>query len=330
MKKIALLTSGGDAPGMNAAIRAVVLTALRHKLQIVGFYHGYNGLIANEFCHLEEADVRHIIHLGGTILKSARCLEFKSPEGVQKAAKTLIEHEIDALVVIGGDGSFRGAMSLSQYWDGKVIGVPGTIDNDIDGTDSTIGFSTATETAISAIDKIRDTADAFERIFIVEVMGRKSSYLALNSGLACGAEQIITFENEQSQNFQTITSHIKKTIQHRGKSSYIIVIPENLWPGGSKNLADQIKHAVGLDCHLSILGYIQRGGNPVSQDRILATKLGVAAVEACLSGKHNKMAGERNGTIVLTDLSEVVQQNKAPDTFASHAQAEIFDALLYD
>ena len=161
-------------------------------------------------------------------------------------------------------------------------------------------------------------------------MGRKSSYLALNSGLACGAEQIITFENAESQNFQIITSHIKKTIQHRGKSSYIIVIPENLWPGGSKNLADQIKHAVSLDCHLSILGYIQRGGNPVSHDRILATKLGVAAVEGCLSGKNSKMAGEQNGKIVLTDLSEVVQQTKAPDAFASHAQAEIFDALLYE
>lgn len=305
LKRIGVLTSGGDAPGMNAAIRAIVLGANHHGIEAIGFMYGYNGLINDEFVLLTNNTVNHIIHRGGTILKSARCKEMETEEGINQATSTLLKHKIDALIVIGGDGSFKGLLALQKEWNGQVIGVPGTIDNDVDKTDYTIGYSTALNTAIDAIDKIRDTADAFERIFIVEVMGRNSGFLAFNVGIASGAEQVLSFENftvdDSEKKLHSLANDIQRVIKKRN-GSYIIVIAENLWEGGANNLAQQLKVKAGIDCTACILGHIQRGGSPVAKDRILATKMGVAAIQAVISGKTSVMTGECNNEVSLFDL----------------------------
>ncbi|MBA6363670.1 6-phosphofructokinase [Colwellia sp. BRX8-4] len=326
IKNIAVLTSGGDAPGMNAAIRAVVLAAHHYALPTIGFFSGYNGLIEASSTLLTPASVNGIIHRGGTILKSARCPAMLTEQGLKSAAATLRKEQIDALIVIGGDGSFNGLLALNKYWSGAIIGIPGTIDNDIDGTDFTIGFSTAVNTGIEAIDKIRDTAEAFERIFIVEVMGRRSGHITFNVGIASAAEQILSFENFSQADEQEKLSHLAKEIkqaQHNRHASYIIVIAENLWPGGAVQLAKQLKQTANIDCTACILGYIQRGGSPVAKDRILATKMGVAAVQALIAGKSNVMIGERNNQLLTVPLDVAVQHKEKVSESLVSAQENI-------
>ncbi|MFT4926895.1 MAG: 6-phosphofructokinase 1 [Phenylobacterium sp.] len=327
LKKVAILTSGGDAPGMNACIRSITLTALAHNLTVVGFKHGYNGLLANEQQPLNEKIVRQVIHLGGTLLKSARCPQFVEVAAAKKAAAVLDSSDIDVLFVIGGDGSFMGAQHLANHWQGQIIGLPGTIDNDIDGTDTTIGYYTAMDTALDAIDKIRDTADAFERIFIVEVMGRNSGFLALNVGIACAAEQIICndFYPDGKVELSAIIEHIQQALVTRHDSSYIIVLMENLWPGGAAGLAQTLNEQLHVDCRPCVLGYIQRGGSPVSKDRIVATKLGAAAVEAALNGEDAVMIGELNGQLSIYPLAKTGLQQKTVDPFLLRIQQTIFD-----
>ncbi len=330
IKRVAILTSGGDAPGMNAAIRSVVLAAHHYHIEVIGFYHGYNGLVCQEYIQQAKqlllADINSIIHIGGTVLKSARCLLMYKKQGVQLAANTLDVHDIDALIVIGGDGSFKGLLALQQYWSGQIIGIPGTIDNDLDGTDYTIGFATAVNTAIEAIDKIRDTADAFERIFIVELMGRHSGHITFNVGIACAAEQVLSFENfsgeDQSEKLQQLASEIAKAkgLHH---ASYIIVIAENLWQGGATELAKQLNYRSGIECTPCILGHIQRGGSPVAKDRILATKMGVAAVQAIMDGKTNVMVAEKDNAMYFIALSDAIKQHKLVSQQLINAQQNI-------
>ena len=325
-KNIAVLTSGGDAPGMNAAIRAIVLTAQRYHYNIFGFYHGYNGLINNELIKLSTHDVEGIISQGGTILKSARCKEMHNQAGIKQAINVLLKNKIDALIVIGGDGSFKGLIEIQQQWQGQVIGIPGTIDNDVDGTDFTIGFSTAVNTAISAIDKIRDTADAFERVFLVELMGRNSGHITFNVGISCAAEKVLSFENfhveDEKSTINQIAQQIIKAKTER-HSSFLIVIAENLWPNGSQALANQLKEKTGVDCPLCTLGYIQRGGSPVAKDRIIATKMGVAAVQAIKEDKSNVMIGEKNHVMCLVPLIEAIKHQKKVSPFLVDAQENI-------
>jgi 6-phosphofructokinase 1 len=330
IKRIGVLTSGGDAPGMNAAIRSVVLAAHHYRIDVIGFYHGYNGLVCQE--SIEQAktltllDVNNVIHLGGTLLKSARCQLMLEEEGLQLAANTLEEHNIDALIVIGGDGSFKGLLALQHFWSGQVIGIPGTIDNDVDGTDYTIGFATAVNTGIEAIDRIRDTADAFERIFIVELMGRHSGHITFNVGIACAAEQVLSFENfgdeEQSVQLEQLASEIIKAKEVR-HSSYIIVIAENLWQGGAAELAHQLKERSGMECTPCILGHIQRGGSPVAKDRILATKMGVAGVQGLIDGKTNVMVAEQDNAMHFIPLEEAIKHHKLVSQQLVDAQQNI-------
>jgi len=332
IKRIAILTSGGDAPGMNAAIRSVVLASHHYHIDVVGFYHGYNGLIykdndnTNQTILLTLHDVNNIIHRGGTILKSARCPQMQTEEGLKQAAKTLTLEKIDALIVIGGDGSFKGLLALKQHWQGQLIGIPGTIDNDLDNTDFTIGFATAVNTAIEAIDKIRDTADAFERIFIVELMGRHSGHITFNVGIACGAEQVLSFENFSVDNKQETLQELAdeiKTAQKNRHSSYIIVIAENLWSGGAIELAKALQQTANIDCTACVLGHIQRGGSPVPKDRLLATKMGVAAVQALVKGKTNIMIAEQNSAITHIALEQAVQHHKVVNQQLIDAQKNI-------
>lgn len=327
MKKIAILTSGGDAPGMNAAIRAVVLTAHHYHFKLIGYYHGYNGLIERESKRISLKDINGIIGHGGTILKSARCAEMHTHAGLKKAVLTLENDQIDALIVIGGDGSFAGLIEIAKYWQGQVIGIPGTIDNDIDQTDYTIGYSTAVNTALDAIDKIRDTADAFERVFLVEVMGRHSGHIGFDVGIASAAEQILTFENfdctDKDNRLQELSNDIKR-VQKNRHASYLIVIAENLWPSGTFDLAKSLTEMTGIDCTPCILGYIQRGGSPDAKDRLLATKLGVASVEAIIAGKTGVMVAEQNNIVTTIDLEQVILHKKQVNHYLLKAQEDIF------
>jgi len=317
IKRLGVLTSGGDAPGMNAAIRAIVLTAAAHNIEVIGFHHGFNGLLEEDYQTLLPQHVQHIIQQGGTMLKSARCKALHTDAGARQAGNILQKLQLDALIIIGGDGSFRGAMAIAQYYQGQLIGVPGTIDNDVDGTDFTIGFATAIDTALDAIDKIRDTADAFERIFLIELMGRHSGYITLSAGIAAGAEQIICPEfgplNEQT--LKSVISPIQHAQLLRGKSSYIIVVAENSYPGGTTALADALSNALGIECRACILGHIQRGGAPVGADRILATKLGAYAVEQLVQGAHLMMAGEVNQQAHLFPLAKTGDKQKKIDPY---------------
>ncbi len=315
MKRIGILTSGGDAPGMNAAIRALVLTASQHQLEVLGFSHGFNGIFNREYRVLSNMDVLHIIQLGGTILKSARCAQLQQADGPQIAADVLHELEIDALVVIGGDGSFRGCMALSQFYRGQLVGLPGTIDNDVDGTDYTIGFATALDTALDAIDKIRDTADAFERTFLVEVMGRHTGYLALAAGIASAAEQIICPEYG-AIDIEDLANDIRRFQQNYGKGSYIIVMAETMYKDGATALAQALSEQSGTECRAVVLGHLQRGGSPVGADRILATKLSAYAIEQLLAGRaHLMMAGEQAGHLGLYPLATTGEKHKKADTY---------------
>lgn len=329
-KRIAILTSGGDAPGMNAAIRAVVLAAHHYHIDVIGFFHGYNGLINLESIAQAKLitlkNVNSIIHRGGTFLKSARCEEMRTEQGLKQAAKTLEEKQIDALIVVGGDGSFNGLIALKNHWQGQLIGIPGTIDNDLDGTDFTIGFATAVNTGIEAIDKIRDTADAFERIFLVELMGRNSGHLTFNVGIACGAEKVLSFENfpvgEQQEKLELLAAEIKNAQQSR-HGSYIIVIAENLWPGGAFELAKTLKKLSNIDCTACVLGHIQRGGSPVPKDRLLATKMGVAAVQAMVAGENHIMIAEQSSATCYIPLEQAVTHLKVVSKQLVDAQTNI-------
>ncbi|WP_423186411.1 ATP-dependent 6-phosphofructokinase [Alishewanella sp. d11] len=325
IKRIGVLTSGGDAPGMNAAIRAIQLTAASYNIEVIGFKHGYRGLLEQDYKTLLPHHVDNIIQRGGTILKSARCPALQTVEGPQIAAATLQQLNIDALIVIGGDGSFRGALEIAKHFAGQIIGVPGTIDNDVDGTDHTIGYATAIDTALDAIDKIRDTADAFERIFLVELMGRHSGFIALSAGIAAGAEQIICPEMAQltASDLKSIITPIQHAQLLRGKTSYLIVVAENSYPGGTTALADALTQAIGIECRACILGHIQRGGSPVGADRILATKLGAFAVEQLLQGEHLQMAGEINGAVSLYPLAKTAERTKAIDPFLVRWQQQV-------
>ena len=303
--KIGVMTSGGDAPGMNACIRAVVRTGLYHELEVFGITRGYAGMIDNDIQKMDSRSVANIIQRGGTILKTARCKEFMTPEGRKKAYQNLKKHGIDGLVVIGGDGSFKGAQIFSNEFDIPCIGIPGTIDKDIAGTDFTIGFDTAVNTAIEAIDKIRDTADAHDRLFIVEVMGRDAGYIALHSGIGTGAEHILIPERK------TDVEEVLKSLQEkerRKKLVNIVVVAEGDDFGGGNDLANLIKERIpAFDIRVAILGHIQRGGSPTNMDRLIASRMGYSAVECLLEGKNNVMVGIVNNKMHFTPLDNAIK-----------------------
>lgn len=310
IKKIGVLTSGGDAPGMNACIRAVVRTAIYHGLEVTGIRRGYAGLIEGDMMEMNVSSVSNIIQRGGTILKTARSEEFKTPEGQAKAAANLRKWKVDGLVAIGGDGTYRGANCLSKEYGVAVAGAPGTIDNDICGTDFTIGYDTAINVALDAVDRIRDTAASHERIFFIEVMGRDAGCIALNVGVAGGAEVILIPEcpDDMDGMCSVLTGGRK-----RGKSSSIVIVAEGDEAGGAYAIAKKVKEKTGLDYRVTVLGHIQRGGSPTVRDRVLASKVGAAAVEALIDGASNVMAGEVNGKVELTELERIWTGKKEID-----------------
>lgn len=308
MKRIGVLTSGGDSPGMNAAIRAVVRKAIYHDLEVYGVQYGFAGLIEGDIEKMELGDVGDIIHRGGTKLYTARCEEFRTPEGRQKAVDQLNARGIEALVVIGGDGSFRGAEKLTELGY-PTIGVPGTIDNDIPGTDYTIGFDTALNTVIDAIDKIRDTATSHERTYVIEVMGRDAGDLALWSGLADGAETILI--PEEGYDMDQVVSRLRRG-HARGKKHSIIIIAEGV--GSGTEFGQKIQETTNLETRVTVLGHIQRGGSPTGFDRVLASRLGARAVELLLNGKEGRMVGIEKNEIVDKSIPEVLKQKHQVDS----------------
>ncbi len=312
ISKIGVLTSGGDAPGMNAAIRAVVRTGIYYGLDVFGIMRGYAGMIENDMYKMESRSVANIIQRGGTILKTARCKEFFDPAGRQKAYENLKNLGIQGLVVIGGDGSFRGAQKFSTEFDIPCIGLPGTIDKDMAGTDFTIGFDTAVNTAVGAIDKIRDTADAHDRLFIIEVMGRDSGYIALHSGIATGAENILIPERKTDIN-EVISSLQEK--EKRRKLVNLLVVAEGDEFGGANEVAKAVKEKMpNADIKVCILGHIQRGGSPSCLDRLIASRMGYAAVEALMLGKQtNTMIGIVNNHLHYTPLDLAVKAEQTID-----------------
>ncbi|ARV06332.1 6-phosphofructokinase [Polaribacter sp. SA4-10] len=305
IKKIAVMTSGGDAPGMNAAIRAVVRSCAYYSLSCVGIYRGYEGLIEDDLIELNARSVHNIINKGGTILKSARSTEFRTKEGRQKAYDNLVEREVDAMVVIGGDGSFTGAVIFNEEFGFPVIGIPGTIDNDIFGTSHTLGYDTALNTAVEAIDKIRDTASSHNRLFFVEVMGRDAGFIALNAGVGAGAEEILI--PEEDLGLDRMLESLERS-RRAGKSSSIVVVAEGDKSG--KNVYELAKYVEEnlpeYDVRVSILGHMQRGGSPSCFDRVLASRLGVKAVELLLDGQTNLMVGLKDTEIISTDIKEAI------------------------
>jgi 6-phosphofructokinase 1 len=307
VKNIAVLTSGGDSPGMNAALRAVVRTANYYNIECYGVREGYNGLIHDDFLKMGPRSVKNIINQGGTILKSARSVEFRTPEGRQKAYDNCVKHGVDALVCIGGDGTFTGAKIFNEEFGIRVIGVPGTIDNDIFGTDNTIGYDTALNTAMEAIDKIRDTATSHNRVFFVEVMGRDAGFIALNSGLATGALDILIPEKKDSM--EDLFANFRKA-EKTGKASSIVVVAEGEKLGNIYELSKQTKEEFpDYDIRVTILGHIQRGGSPSCADRVLASRLGYGAVVGLMEGKTNVMAGMRSNDMVYTPIEEAIKKH---------------------
>jgi 6-phosphofructokinase 1 len=306
--KIGVLTSGGDSPGMNAAIRAVVRTGIYYGLEVFGIMRGYSGIIENDIVPMHSRSVANIIQRGGTILKTARCKEFFTPEGSKKAYENLKKLGIDGLVVIGGDGSFRGADIFSREFDIPCIGLPGTIDKDIAGTDFTIGFDTAVNTAVEAIDKIRDTADAHDRLFIIEVMGRDAGYIALHSGIATGAEHILI--PERKTDIEELIESLQEK-ERRKKLVNMVVVAEGDEFGGANEVAKVVKERLPqTDTRVCILGHIQRGGSPTCLDRLIASRMGYAAVEALLEGRHNVMVGILNNRMHYTLLERAVKSKQ--------------------
>lgn len=312
LQKIGVFTSGGDAPGMNAAIRAVTRAAIANKLKVVGIRRGYQGMIEGDFVNLKSSDVSGIMHLGGTMLKTARSAEFRTAEGREKAYQQLKKAEIDAVVVIGGDGSFTGALIMSQEYDIPFVGIPGTIDNDIYGTDYTLGYDTALNTVVEAVDKIKDTAKSHGRIFFVEVMGREAGLLALTSGIACGAEAILIPESKEQH--EQLKKFLNKGYKNK-ESSGIVMVAEGDEAGGALKIAEEVrKEHPDLDVRVSILGHIQRGGSPTAKDRVNATKMGVAAIDALLDDQKSIMIGLDNEKIVHVPFNKAVKLNHSIDT----------------
>jgi 6-phosphofructokinase 1 len=309
MKKIAVFTSGGDSPGMNACIRAVVRGAIYHGLEVYGIRRGYNGMISGDIFPMTSQSVSNIVQRGGTILKSARSKEFMTPEGRKKAYDNLIAHNIEGLVAIGGNGTFTGAEVFYNEYQLPTVGCPGTIDNDLYGTDYTIGFDTAVNTSLDAIDKIRDTADSHDRIFFIEVMGRDSGYIAIQSGIGGGAEIVMVPETHTP--LKKVVSTLKEG-WNRSKSSSIVVVAEGDEAGNATDIANQIKEQAGdkLDIRVTTLGHIQRGGTPSAYDRILASRLGLGAVEGLLKGYKNMMAGIVNNELVYTPFIDTIKKQK--------------------
>jgi len=310
MNKIGVFTSGGDAPGMNAAVRAVVRWLSANGIEVVGIKRGYAGMIDGEFVPMRPRDVANIIQRGGTILRTARSKAFMTPEGRAEAARRLAEEGIEGLVAIGGDGTFRGAIKLTQEHRIPIVGVPGTIDNDLYGTDFTIGFDTAVNTALDAIDRIRDTAASHERVFFIEVMGRHAGFIALNVGVAGGAEVIALPEVPTGPD--EIAERIRLS-EAKGKSSSIIVVAEGAYPGGADTLMKAAQEIYPFEGRVTVLGHIQRGGSPTAHDRVLASRLGAAAAETLVAGTSGVMLGEVEGEIALTPLAEAVEKRKPID-----------------
>lgn len=309
MKKIAVFTSGGDAPGMNACIRAVVRTGIYHGLEVYGILYGYDGMIAGNFKKMQSLSVSNILQRGGTILKSARSEEFMSKAGREKAFQQIKKHGIEGLIAIGGDGTFKGAKIFSEEFGIPVIGCPGTIDNDIFGTDYTIGFDTALNTALEAIDKIRDTAAAHDRIFFIEVMGRDSGYIAVECAIGGGAEMVMVPETK------TTIDDVVKSLKalRKSKTSSIVVVAEGDEEGGAADIMAKVKEIINdeeKDFKVTTLGHIQRGGSPTGKDRILGSRCGLAAVEGLMEGKKNCMAGIIHDEVVYTTFDDCIGKNK--------------------
>ena len=306
IKKIGVLTSGGDAPGMNAAVRAVVRSSVYNNIECFGIYKGYQGMIEGSIKKLNARSVNNIINKGGTVLKTARCQEFYSKEGRQKAFNKIKEYEIDALVVIGGDGSFTGAILFTKEHNIPIIGIPGTIDNDISGTSFTIGFDTALNTVVESIDKIRDTAISHNRLFIVEVMGRDAGHIALNAGIGAGAEEILI--PEENMGLERLLESLKKS-QKSGKSSSIVMIAEGDKTGKNVfEIASYVENNMPeYEVRVSVLGHIQRGGAPSCFDRVLASRMGVHAVDSLISGTYNVMVGIKDDIMVISPLEEAIK-----------------------
>ncbi|MDD4609788.1 MAG: 6-phosphofructokinase [Bacteroidaceae bacterium] len=310
-KCIGILSSGGDAPGMNAAVRAITRSAIYNGFSVKAIYRGYEGLITGEIEEFKTQNVSNIIQKGGTILKTARSKEFRTPEGRQVAYETLQREGIDALVIIGGDGSLTGARIFGEEYNIPCIGLPGTIDNDLNGTDTTIGYDTALNTIIECVDKIRDTATSHDRLFFVEVMGRDAGFLALNSALASGAEAAIIPED------QTDSDQLEEFINRgfrKSKKSSIVIVAESPKDGGAMHYADRVKNEYPqYDVRVTILGHIQRGGSPTANDRILASRLGAAAIEAILDGQRNVMVGIQDNDIVYVPFNKAIKKDKKID-----------------
>lgn len=308
IKCVGILTSGGDAPGMNAAIRAITRSAIYNGLKVKGIYRGYKGLVTGEIQEFKSQNVSNIIQQGGTILKTARCKEFTTPEGRAIAYENMKKEEIDALIVIGGDGSLTGARIFAQEYDIPCIGLPGTIDNDLYGTDTTIGYDTALNTILDAVDKIRDTATSHERLFFVEVMGRDAGFLALNGAIAAGAEAAIIpeFSTEVDQLAEFIKNGFRKS-----KSSSIVLVAESEITGGAMALAERVKNEYPqYDVRVSILGHLQRGGRPTAHDRIIASRMGAASIDALLEGQRNVMIGIDHDEIVYVPFTKAIKNDK--------------------
>jgi 6-phosphofructokinase 1 len=309
MKKIAVFTSGGDAPGMNACIRSIVRTSLYYGLEAMGIYRGYQGMIDGEMVHMERSSVSNIIQLGGTILGSARSDEFRTVEGRQKAYENLKAAGIDGVVAIGGDGTFTGAkIFLEEHPDIKMVGIPGTIDNDLNGTDFTIGYDTAINTAMNAIDNIKDTANAHNRLFFVEVMGRDAGFIAMRSGIATGAEAVLVPESKKDTGhlFQVLEENIQ-----RKKFASIVVVAEGDEAGGAFKVAKAVKERFNhFDIRVTILGHIQRGGRPTCAERVLASRLGMESVKALMAGRSGEMIGQINKEIVYTPFAQAIKHHQ--------------------
>lgn len=308
IKKIGVFTSGGDAPGMNAAIRAVVRAGIYYEKEIAGIFKGYDGMINNDIKKLNARSVANILHRGGTFLKSARSMEFQTPEGMEKAWNNLKAQEIDALVAIGGDGTFTGAHKFYERYGIPIIGIPGTIDNDLSGTDNTIGYDTASNTAMHAIDNIRDTASSHDRLFFIEVMGRDAGFIAVNSGVAGGAAAIMIPEKKMS--IEQLIEKLDVGAQSK-KLSSLVVVAEGGKSGSAIEIAEKVNQKMtSYDTKVTILGHLQRGGAPSCFDRVLASRLGVAAVEGLLNGQKDVMAGMINNKIAFTPLLQAISEKK--------------------
>jgi len=310
IKRIGVLTSGGDAPGMNAALRAVVRTGIHYGMEVFGIYSGYEGLLAGEFTPMTLRSVSDIIHRGGTVLRTSRCKEFETPEGQQRAVEMLKVYKIDALVVIGGDGSFRGAHALSKLGV-KVIGIPGTIDNDIACTDYTIGYDTAMNTVRDAIDKIKDTAYSHERCSVIENMGNRAGYIALNCAIACGAEACIL--PGQPLDIDAVIIQPLIECRNRGKMHYVIIVAEGV--GKTQEIAARIRETIGIKAYISVLGYLQRGGSPTVRDRVTASLMGVKAVELLKDGVSDQVMVVRGSDIISMDMEEAFAMEKHIDEY---------------